>query len=490
MKIALRAYTILLLMVGLANAQDQARPVGLIWEIPASIEQMRSDLERIDQAGYNHLLTIGEPSEELIRLLRNYEMRVIFQIPEFYLTRSSVAHRKTRLKTIYEQNWMMVRDYPFLNGISLFLEGEVYRQDFLEMISDLKPSEAKDNLVFLGSAFPVPSNYFFPVNRMGLCHDAECVNQQINADTKQPLLLFSDVNLELSLYNWFELYKSTGETHLYVPFREIIDDDGNFTQAGKLYDILRKDPGFLVPNDRQENGDSNMGLAMMWMIILLMIWAIHYSFDPTYKKSIQRFFQSNRIFIEDLVNKRSRMFFSNYLSLAYICMLFGIASLGIAEYMIDATGIQLIRHFIPFIDKENFLLFSFLSGFLLALLLFLVLIPWGAYVNKSKCHVSNFSTIALWPNFTMFGWILLLLAYLSNNPDHTLVAGFMGIVVIYPFISYVYAGVRLVVYSNMPFLVYTLMFFSLPFGIAALLWWLIRYGSPVVELFQLLLRLP
>jgi hypothetical protein len=489
-KTALRAYTILLLVVNLAYAQDQVRPMGLIWEIPESMDLVRSDLEMMDQAGYNHLVAIGQPNDELVQLLRNYEMRVLFQLPEFYLTRNSIDHRKAQLRTLYDQSWAIVRDYPFLSGLSLFMEGEVYRKEFLEMVSTLKPGEAKESLLFFGSAFPVPTRYAFPAKRMGLCHDVECVNNEVNAESKQALLLYSDVDLELILFHWFELFKSSGDAYLYVPLGEIIDEDGNLTQAGKLYDVLKKDPGFLVPNDRQQNNDADVGLAAMWLIIVLMIWAIHYSFDPTYRKSIQRFFQSNRIFIEDLVNKRSRMFFSNYISLAYICVLFGIAILAVSEYMIDETGIQLIRHFIPFITDDNYLIFGFWMGFLLAFIFFLVLIPWGAYVNRSKCHITNFATITLWPNFTLFGWMILFIVYLSNNPNDMLVAAFMGLFFLYPLLSYIYAGIRLVVYSNMPFIVFTLTFFSVPFGLAAVLWWLIRYWSPVLELSELLLRLP
>jgi hypothetical protein len=488
-KIALRAYTILLLMVSLAHAQDQVRPAGLIWEVPDSINVIQSELQQIDQAGFNHILIIGQPDEELLRMLRNYEMRIILQVPEYYLTRYQINHRGTELRTLYEQTWNLVRDYPYLTGLSLFSEGEVYRPEFMESISELVPNGAKENLLLFSSTFQVPQGYFYPINRMGLCYDPECVNDPVNLQSAQPVILYLDTDLKPGLFRWFQLFKSKGTSHIYVPFREMINEEGNLTQAGQLYDILKKDPGFLVPGDPVDSDNTERGLSVMWAMILLFTWAIHYSFDPTYRKSIQRFFQSNRIFVEDLVKKRSRMIFSNYMSVLYVAILFGITSLAVAEYAINDTSIQLLQFFIPFLNEHNIYRISFFGGMLVGLSQLIIMIPWGAYVNRSKCHIANFSTIALWPNHILFGLLILLLVILPLEPSNFIIVNLLGLMFLMPLGAYSYAGIRLVGYSNKPVIIYAFLFYSIPFLVAGGTWWLVRQQSPLVELSELLLRL-
>jgi hypothetical protein len=490
---ALRAYTIPILLILLAMPQAasaQVRPVGIIWDPPEMVTQARAEIELMRQNAISHVYTTTVPSDELLQILRNNQMRLLVQHPVKYLTTWHLEHHRQELKSDILEHWNRLRSYPYLSGYSLFFEGALHRPDFVGLVSELRPPGMPDQIAFFSSDFDPPSGYSIPMNRLGLVQSIDEATIQTASDENMNFLVLVTPSDNHHIGQWYELLKSTGSGRLYLKSEILFSKRVENVALLNLINEIQSDPEYLLsvaPTPDEKHQD---GYSIFIFLVIIVIFGIHYAFDPTYRKSLQRFFLSNRIFVDDLVQRRAKLTFSNYIVILYISLLSGTFLMSIAEFKVSTSGVELLSHFVPFLSSDNVLVYAFMTGSTISVLVMSFLILWGAYMNKGTTQFMSYVTIILWPNHVLFGLVVLsiVLARILNDPY--IAAILSVIVVVLPIFSYGYGGIKLIRYSFRSGLPYLIFYFVPPFVIlASLVWWLITQ-TPIIQLAELTIRLP
>jgi hypothetical protein len=490
---ALRAHTIPIVLIILALSQAvsaQVRPIGIIWQPPESITQARAEVELMRQNGISHVYTTSFPSDELLQVLRNNQMHLLVQHPAKYLTTWYLEHHRQELKTEIQQHWSRLRAYPYLTGYSLFFEGALNRIDFLGLVSELRPQGMSDKMAYYSSDMDPPTGYSLPMNRLGLVQSIDEVAYMTSSNESMNFLVNVTSTSPEYIGHWYELLKSSGSGRLYLPSEILFVNTAEYSTLLNLIKEIQSDPEYLLPVVSTPDTKHQDGYSVMFFLVVIVIFGVHYAFDPTYRKSLQRFFLSNRIFVDDLVHRRAKLTFSNYIVIVYISFLSGTFLMAITEFKVSTSGVELLSYFVPFLSTQNVLFFGFLAGSTIPIVVLALLIAWGGYMNKGTTHFISYMTIILWPNHLLFGVVIvsIVLAKILNDPY---VAAIMSMfVVVMPIIAYSYGGFKLIRYSFRSGLPYLLLYFAPPFLIlASLVWWLIHH-TPVIQLAELMIILP
>ncbi len=490
MTFALRAYTILLVMALSQSVAAQVRPVGVIWHPPASSAQARAEIELMRQHGIMDVYSTEVPSDEQLQLLRNYQIRLLAQQPIHYLTAWYLDRELPRLKNQIQENWSRLRAYPFLRGYSLFFEGALFRPDFIGSVSELRPAGMPEALAYYSSDIELPDGYSVPMARLGLVQTIEEAKNAVESNPDLSYVILVQLTDDQSVGQWYELLKSKGTGQLFLS-SDIFFVDNEFNSALRtLIKEIQSDPEYLLPMAETEEAHEEDGYSIFVFLTIMVIFGIHYAFDPTYRKSLQRFFQSNRIFVDDLVQRRAKLTFSNYIVMMYILLLSGTFVMAITEFKVSRSGVELLSHFVPFLGPENVLLFGFLTGVAISTTVLGLLIPWGAYMNKGTAQFMGYVTIILWPNHILFMLVLLsiVLARIFNAPYIAAVLSLF--VAALPILSYSYGGFKLIRYSFRSGLPYLFLYFVPPFVLLfSLVWWLQQH-TPLFQLAELTIQLP
>lgn len=487
---ALLAYAALVVIASAQLAEAQVRPVGLIWEIPESVTQARAELELMRQNGITHVYTTAVPQDEMQQLLRNYQVHLLAQHEARYLTASELERHGAAIQTEILQEWNRIRVYPHLTGYSLFFEGALFRPDFVGLASSLRPPGISDQHAFFVSDMNPPEGYSLPMRRIGLVQAMREASYQLNLADDANFLVMVDPDDDQDIAAWYAMFKSTGSGRLYVDAKiYFVESDFNIALRQLIADI-QSDPEYLLPIRQREESLALDGYSVVVYLILLVVFGIHYAFDPTYRKSLQRFLMSNRIFVDDLVQRRAKLTFSNYIVAAYIILLSGIFLMSIAEFSVSRSGVELISHFIPLVNADSLLFYAFIAGCVASAVILALLIPWGAYMNKGTAHVMSFTTIMLWPNHFLFVFIMvaIVLSRAYNSAQLTAILG--AVFVAMPLVSYSYAGFKLIRYSFRSGLPYMILYFAPPLSIIAVLMWWLATNTTILQLAELTIFLP
>lgn len=487
---AFMAYAWLIVLV-LANiTAAQVRPIGLIWDVPESAPQARADMEVMRQHGITHVYTTSVPSDDVIQTMRNYQLHLLAQHPARYLTTSELERGGLALQAAILQDWNRLRVYPHLTGMSLFFEGALFRPDFIGLAASLRPAGMPDRHAYFVSDLVPQEGYSVPMQRVGLIQTLDEAKRHLQENFDTHFLVPVDPSDAPDISSWYELFKSAGTGRLYIDSKIFFVDTEQNISLRQLVADIQSDPEYLLPIRPSENELALDGYSVVVFLIILIVFGIHYAFDPTYRKSLQRFVMSNRIFVDDLVQRRAKLTFSNYIVAIYILVLSGAFVMSVAEFSVSRSGVELLAHFIPIIDDSNLLFYSFMAGCVASATVLALLAPWGAYMNKGTAHVMSYTTIMLWPNHFLFIFIMVAIVLSRAYNSAQLTAALGAVFVAMPLLSYSYAGFKLIRYSFRSGLPYLILYFTPPFVlIAALLWWLMT-NTNLFQLAELTIYLP
>ena len=468
----------------------QMRPIGLIWELPDTEIQIKAEVQFFYDNGFNYVYLIGLPNQSTLSLLRNYQMNVLVQLPIYYLTTISATGKSVTYQKAIDETWGVIRSYPYLTGYSIFYEGMVHNPDFMSIIATWRPSGIGDNAVYYTSTLTPREGYYTQLNRLPLAQSLDNGLKEALLNRDSMVIVRHTFEKDESLYSWYQLLRSDGSGRIYFPASNIMAGQNNTNAFLDLVIAMRSDPAFILPSEITEIESNEDGISVLLFLVLCVVIGVHYSFDPTYRKSLHRFFQSNRFFVEDLVQRRLKLSFSNYLVGFYICVLYGVAAMSVAEFNVNESGLEMITHFLPFIDSDNLVILFFLMGMAIGILLLFTLVPWGGYMNKGHCNVTHYATIVMWPQHIMIALTAIYIVIVRIYPNTSLILAVWMMMLLVPVISYAYASIKLVRYSFRSGLPYLLLSFIPPFSILAALGIGFLYYSIFPELLELAIILP
>jgi hypothetical protein len=143
------------------------------------------------------------------------------------------------------------------------------------------------------------------------------------------------------------------------------------------------DPGHIVEQLQAKTAPASTG---NWAtVLLLLIWisyAGHYAYEPTYRKSIARFFFNHSFFANDVLNRHERIGLSSLVVIIQSCLLVGLALEFYSSYFLTEAARQVL--------SSNHFFFKVVN-----------LIPWGYFLLGSVFCGINILLGLTWLRFAL-----------------------------------------------------------------------------------------
>ncbi len=157
------------------------------------------------------------------------------------------------------------------------------------------------------------------------------------------------------------------------------------------------------------------------VIFLLILWvtiAIHYSFEPNYRKSLVRFFTTHHFFVDDVMEHLTRLSNSNFIAFITQTFIGGMFVYTLAQTAFTTTGFRaLIFHYplLGFLDHS--MLSLFFLGLAGVLIYNLVCIAWVYFGVTGIEFPGQAITLYTWPQHLNFILITIMVTLLlSGSP--------------------------------------------------------------------------
>lgn len=152
------------------------------------------------------------------------------------------------------------------------------------------------------------------------------------------------------------------QAHLQALFKEMRADSSIvlYLNGKWLQDALRTHPNFkniitayatdasaIFSNPVPKNTPVNPGFTVLILVLIWLITAIHYGFEPNYRKSLIRYFGYHRFFIDDIQERVLRFSNSNVIVLLIQALTGALLLISFTHFFISKTGFSAISAHYP-----------------------------------------------------------------------------------------------------------------------------------------------
>lgn len=396
------AVKLFLLSVPDTVSAGSQQPFGVYLEQPSDqVDSFYRQLQEIRQLQVEYIIIEALLPQQHLAVLEEMQIPFYVQLPVHYPVVHSLRTSgllPTGELEVYADRYGW---HPQLQGVGLFRYGMHYSDRFAE---HLAPYASR-----LRSALDQPLFYVA---------DARQPAGKLAAHTDFIMKSISDQKMLERLDETPEhlLYRPTGSRYSIRDFQSVIREARNqgatlvvdyqwLQQHGdrelspsQMVQAYAANPNALFANPREEGISHDPNWPVLHLLLIWTLFAICYSVYPTYRKSLLRYFQTHIFFVNDILEHRLRIAAPNSCLLIIQGLLAGTLAYLLAVYRLPEEGLQAFLHYLPFLSwQPASSLLLFLTTGILVVALNALWIGWYLLASRHIEHLSQASTMILWP---------------------------------------------------------------------------------------------
>lgn len=175
-----------------------------------------------------------------------------------------------------------------------------------------------------------------------------------------------------------------------------------FVDSNWLLTTLKSDPLYgiastVLPEEKDWIPEKPQGAITFISAVLALVWlvfAVLFYNDPTYRKSIHRFFVNHTFFARDVINKHIRLSQSSWTITASSMVLVGLMMESVFQFLIEPTALEVLKNNISLVQWASNLPFGFFTaGVLLQLGIVVVSLLWLRFSLPNVREMVQFTPI-------------------------------------------------------------------------------------------------
>lgn len=424
---------LILILVSWLSPPDSVR-FGVEWKVPNDANQAQKELTYFQKNGYQDILIKGIIPLDILDVLDRYDFDVYVLSELSYVTPKKLEQNSERFEVLLLDYYYYYKNYDKIKSIGIFEFGSVYKSSYSHAVQSL--------LYRIQSTVTLPFFYI---------HQPDSTDKLQHIGLHRFLTIHENTNLASLPKASFDalIYRDKAETLTARRFQEIV-----FSSAGRPIFFSSE----LIFNDAKQSEISDWVLTFLkdssnllelkaystkrshpdYLVILfwscVVLFGLHYSFEPNYRKSVSRYFLAHAFFATDIMDNRVRLAFSIVLTGLVQASLAGMMSLLFFEHILSDLGLQALSAEFPYLTYfVSTKMGQFLFGFIHYSLLTGLLIVWLYIVFSDFKNIHQPATLILWPQL-----VNLFLSILVVNAFFNQVSGFWIIVfsVLYLFVVF------------------------------------------------------
>lgn len=398
--------------------------LGVVWKVPESESQAVDNLQIFKKAGIKYLIINSNVSPQIVDTIQAYSFKIYVNIPVLYPTTVDLQQKDSQYFQKYQEAIHRFNKYKSVEAFGLFENGELSSEMFNRRINiylkRLESLTSKKLFYLQNYNEQIPSDTSFAFNI-----------QLINEYSSVPK--FNDISIRKIRGFYFNpierhFYEPRKITHLFnwaqsakVPvflnatwLLNVIQKHHDFTFA--LKDYLNGSPLILSSVKPSQRYDIGKSVTVFFLLIIWGILALHYYFEPNYGKSVNRYFTTHNFFVDDVMDRLTRLPNSNLIILVLQGVIGGMFFYTLGKATLSDSGFQsLIQHYpiLGILDGNFFSLFIF--GFLLITLYNIICIIWIFFGVSEVKFIGQALTIFTWPQHLNILLITVMITFWTSN---------------------------------------------------------------------------
>lgn len=349
-----------------------------------------------------------------------------------------------KLDTLDIEMWVK-SDYQFKISDNIVRNQETFRKSITELIIHYRTTSTVKGFILLwGSQYS--DDLDGQLNKM---------IPRFREQTQQKFAVgfLSNQNAELHHFDqmfslWNEISNSPTQSSRFITIEKNPNSAIDLRAMQSFFASLDKNSVLFLPGEtivsqpfvadfvRNKNSDPNLLVSTLpltktqrhgnWVIvILILVWlsyAVHYAFEPTYRKSIGRFFFNHSFFANDILNRHERIGFSSVIVLIQVVVLSGIMFETVFSYFFDDITKRIVIENLEIARIFDLIPFGFfILGVLVSLLIMGVSIFWLRFGLPNIKFLTQITPIYTWFYHAHLVAIpLVIVATMMNPPNVTL----------------------------------------------------------------------
>jgi hypothetical protein len=396
---------------------DEVKPAqfGVIWNYPEDEISARRELITFQKVGYSAILLKQLPSLNLLELLNQFDFDVSVMLPVVNLTVSRLQESKASLEAqLYDYSFYL-KDYTCIKDVGLFNNGQVYSEEFSRNFEQFYTLQKE--------TFPFRIFYVHKETSENILSDSIPWFVLTRGEKKLPIfkenrvkaILFSEKDSVISNRQLQNLVIQANGKIIYLPSDLVLNGSFRAKQEREIVNYI-KFTGHLIPIEYKAEIPNKPDYLVMLFWLCVLVFGLHFSIDPNFRKSISRYFFAHGFFATDIMENRVRFRMSSLIAAITQSVLSGTLIILLFNYILTEESILVINDYFPYMKLWTYNLVGlFLFGFLHHFLLIIIQVIW-VYAGFSEFkNIMQPATLVLWPQvLNFFIAVIIVNAYFNN----------------------------------------------------------------------------
>lgn len=400
--------TFLLLVTICISTQVYAqRDFGVTWDIPGDSSAVDKELTLFKKAGIAFIEVEEIPDSAIVGKIRERGFILYITAPVRFPVVQTLAEPDSSVTAVYRQLLSLALRGEPAGAIGIFSYGQTRHESFVEAISRITREIRENTDIQLyyrsGSAesSTVDSLFDFRIVDMKVTPEfnnlPDTLFQQAEAFSFNPVPALDPM---ITPFKWFlEKLSINRDAILFMNDDWLINAQSAYPQISRILSEYARSPDAVFPLPEEQFITS---YSHNWIIlILLILWgsfAATYNFEPTYRKSLPRYFVGHKFFVDDIVNRQIRPVLPTVVILLQHALVGGIFLYSTSYALFSQRGMTALLHHIPWLGLlgEQYM-GIFRTGTLLTFGFEVLCLAWLYFISREVKYFSQVATLYAWP---------------------------------------------------------------------------------------------
>lgn len=389
----------------LPNQATAQRIFGVNWNVPDNANNAIQQLDRFRKMGITYIEIDRIVSDELWNAMQSRGFNVFVQIPVRYPVVETFSSPDSGLIATY-QLFLSGYSEREIDALGVFEYGQTGSRSFPDVLA---PFIHQIKNIFPVPVYlkdwryqPQPADSLFSFKIVRTAVDKNFPAFADSNFTRARAFLYrpsSSLRLSVNVLNWFLEKTSVNKdailffnsTWLLNFLKEHPEVENVLTEYASRPDALFPLPEETLPDESRHS----------WIVLMLLIlwgsFAINYSFEPMYRKSLFRYFLSHKFFVEDVMGRHIRSTLPSLVILVQHALMGGIFLYSFAGIYFSPMGSGAFFHHFHRLDLFGTKPIAFfLIGILITLSFELFCLLWLYLVNRKLNYMSQITILYSW----------------------------------------------------------------------------------------------
>lgn len=411
---------------------------GIKWDVPDEESRAKKELTLFQQTGITHLMVEGIVPYNLMDIISAFDFDITVQLPYIYIIEDEFRDHYLTIAEDYKDYSIYYDEFSDVTALSLFYVADLSNENLYNLLPELaKIYPTRFDLTYvqipaLNSSAIASDDKISPV---WLTIAPRDMKHEHVSDSKR-FILFEDEEYSYSHLSRFIEQTDGGLIYLTdayfwsgleaeLPVDSVIS--ATIQDANKLFDRT---------SEKKENEYPN--LIIFSLVFTILIFGVHYGFEPNYRKSLSRYFGAHIFFVDDIGERRIRLGTSLLLVMLVQALLFAIAKTFFLQYTLTPLQHEILTSHLPWLTFASTTFFgSLILNGVVMLLFMLICGLWIYLAFPTLQQIYQSFLLFLWPLHLTIPVVFLYVISVLTNVSEFLSASLIVLYLIIVFGSFI-----------------------------------------------------